>query len=211
MGGLFITFEGMEGSGKSTQLKLLADDLETKGYPVVRTREPGGTMVGDAIRAILLDEHNQMSAETELFLYQASRAQHVAEIIVPALREGRVVLCDRFIDATLAYQGYGRGLELAYLNELNEMAIGDLRPHLTLLFDCPVGVGLARARSRNVYVKGPDEGRFEAEEDVFHQRVRDGYLELAATNTQRFRILDATSSIEALQQQVMQEVESKLS
>ncbi len=192
----FITFEGIEGSGKSTQLKRLAALLRDRGRPVVVTREPGGCRIADAIRAILLDRTNRdLSPTAELLLYAAARAQHVAEIIRPALASGKIVLCDRFYDATVAYQGYGRGLDTDLISRLNGIAAGALHPDLTLLLDFPVEAGLTRARSRNAENIGPDEGRFEDESLAFHRRVREGYLALAGKED-RFRVLAADGSEE---------------
>ncbi len=193
--GFFITFEGIEGCGKSTQLQRLAARLRTAGEVVLVTREPGGCAIADALRALLLDSANSaMAPTTELLLYAAARAQHVAEVIRPALDAGRIVLCDRFSDASLAYQGYGRGLDRPLIGELNRVATNGLVPDLTLLLDFPAEEGLARARRRNAGSDGPDEGRFEAESLAFHRRVRDGYLELAATGP-RFRTIDARGDL----------------
>lgn len=193
--GFFITFEGIEGCGKSTQLARLAELLQGSGHRVRTTREPGGCPIADAVRRILLDSANHaMDCRSELLLYAAARAQHVAEVIRPALAAGEIVLCDRFSDATLAYQGYGRGLALALIEDLNRIATDGLVPDLTLLLDFPVETGLARARSRNSDRSGPDEGRFEEESLAFHDRVRAGYLTLAR-NQDRFRVIDATGSM----------------
>jgi len=189
--GFFITFEGIEGCGKTTQLRRLAAELRAAGHAVQLTREPGGCAIADSVRALLLDSANSaMAPSTELLLYAAARAQHVAEVIRPALAAGGIVLCDRFSDATLAYQGYGRGLDPGIIAELNRLATGGLAPDVTLLLDLPVEDGLARARERNADSAGPDEGRFEAEALAFHQRVRDGYLQLAAADS-RIRVIDA--------------------
>ena len=196
--GFFITFEGIEGCGKTTQLQRLAAALTAAGQAVLVTREPGGCAIADALRAVLLDSANQaMAPTTELLLYAAARAQHVAEVIRPALAEGRIVLCDRFSDATLAYQGYGRGLDRELIRELNRVATGGLVPDLTVLLDFPAEEGLARARQRNAGSSGPDEGRFEAESLAFHRRVREGYLALA-TAAPRFRIVDARGDQETV-------------
>lgn len=200
--GFFITFEGIEGCGKSTQLGLLAERLQAGGYQVRTTREPGGCPIADAVRRILLDSANRaMDSRSELLLYAAARAQHVAEVIRPALAAEEVVLCDRFSDATLAYQGHGRGLDLALIAELNRIATGGLTPDLTLLLDFPVEAGLSRARSRNDGCSGPDEGRFEEESLGFHRRVRDGYLELARTQD-RFRVIDAEGTLAEVAERV---------
>jgi dTMP kinase len=191
---LFITFEGVEGSGKSTQIRLLHQHLLESGIPVLLTREPGGCPIADAIRAILLDPANQeMTARTELLLYAAARAQHVEQLIRPALAAGTTVLCDRFIDATTAYQGGGRGLDAGLIGELNAVATGGLTPDLTLLLDFSAEEGVERARRRNLQGNLLDEGRFELETFDFHRRVRQGYLELAAREG-RFQVIDASGS-----------------
>lgn len=179
--GFFITFEGVEGSGKTTQLRRLDKTLRQSGRAVVVTREPGGCPIADAIRRILLDPDNHsLVPRAELLLYAAARAQHVDEVIRPALAAGAVVLCDRFTAATMAYQGFGRGLDQTVIGELNRLACGDVIPDLTLLFDLAAEEGLQRALARNHDQQLTHEGRFEAEALAFHQRVRQGYLTLAA-------------------------------
>jgi dTMP kinase len=190
-----ITCEGIEGSGKSTQISHLASHLRGQGREVVVTREPGGCPIADAIRRILLDPANQqLGATTELLLYAAARAQHVEEVIRPALAQGAIVLCDRFIDATIAYQGFGRGLDLTLIKQLNQVASTGVLPDLTLLFDLPVAIGLSRALARNA-VALENEGRFEAESLTFHERVRAGYLQ-GASQEKRFTVVDATGTPE---------------
>jgi len=202
----FITFEGTEGCGKSTQLSLLADHLRRQGLQVRITREPGGCPISDAIRQILLDPSSAgMDPQTELFLYAAARAQHMAEVILPALSRGEIVLCDRFTDATLAYQGYGRGLDLEAVRALNRDATGGREPDLTLLLDIPLETGLTRAITRNSDAD-MDEGRFEQEALSFHRRVREGYLALARSE-QRFRVVPATGSIDEVAQRIRQTVD----
>ncbi len=190
---MFITFEGIDGSGKTTQLRRLA-----KRYadPVI-TKEPGGTPTADRIRAILLDASSKLDPLAEVFLFAASRHQHVVEVIKPALEAGRVVLCDRYVDATLAYQGFGRLIDLDRLRALNDWATGGLRPHKTLLFDIDEETGLRRARGR-----GGDELRFEAEDIRFYRRVREGYLALAAADPQRYIVIDASGSEDDVAQRV---------
>jgi len=191
---VFVTFEGVEGSGKSTQIARTASWLAGLGRAVTATREPGGCALGAALRAILLDARNTgLDATAELFLYLADRAQHVAEVIRPALARGDMVLCDRYHDSTVAYQGFGRGLNLAHLAGLGEMASGGLHPDITVLLDLPVEQGLARARGRN-RASGDSlaEGRFEALDLQFHERVRQGFLTLAAQEPHRFAVIDAT-------------------
>ena len=193
--GMFITLEGIEGSGKSTQMQRIAAYLRQRGQTVLTTREPGGCAIADAIRQILLHPANTaMVPRAELLLYAAARAQHVAEVIRPALDRGEVVLCDRFLDATIAYQGYGRGLDLGLIEQLNTIATDDLLPELTLLLDMPAEEGLLRARRRNADSPA-EEGRFEAEALDFHHRVRTGYLDLARRQ-QRFRVIDASGTPE---------------
>ncbi|MCS7039488.1 MAG: dTMP kinase [Anaerolineae bacterium] len=198
----FITFEGIEGSGKTTQMQLLRDWLQARGEQVLATREPGGTAIGDRIRAILLDpNHTEMAAETEILLYAAARAQIVRQIIRPHLEQGWIVLCDRFFDSTLAYQGYGRGLPLNILRDITAFATGGLVPDLTFYLDLPVEVGLRRK------AQTPAEWtRFEAETLAFHRRVRKGYLELAAAEPRRWVVLDAGQPAELIQETIRQEV-----
>lgn len=194
--GFFITFEGVEGCGKTTQLRLLKERLEAAGRQVTATREPGGCPIADQMRAILLDAENRaITPLAELLLYAAARAQHVQEVILPALARGEIVLCDRFTDATVAYQGHGRGLDLGTIAELNRLATGGLAPGLTLLIDCPVEVGLSRALARIEAASGAREERFELESVRFHERVREGYLELAGRFPERFLIVDGSGDV----------------
>ena len=190
---MFLTFEGIEGSGKTTQLQRVAEHLRALGKSVVVTKEPGGTPVADRIRAILLDSASTIDPIAEVFLFAASRRQNTMTVIRPAIERGDVVLCDRYTDATLAYQGFGRRIELDRLRRLNDWATAGTVPDLTLLFDLPEEVGLTRARSRNA-VAAEDEGRFEAEDLRFHRRVREGYLALAKEEPKRFRVIDARGS-----------------
>lgn len=209
--GCFITFEGPEGCGKTTQMKLLANCLAEKGSPVVLTREPGGCPIADKIREVLLDAANGgMVPLAELFLYAAARAQHVSEVITPALEAGKIVLCDRFTDATVAYQGHGRQLDLALIEQLNRLATGQLRPHLTILLDCPVEVGLERALARIEATTGAKEERFEQESIQFHHRVRTGYLQLAAAEPDRFVVIDGNQDIMDVQAAITTTVLSRL-
>lgn len=202
--GFFITFEGIEGCGKTTQLRRTAERLSRSGYEVVITREPGGCPIADSIRAILLDAANSaMVPLAELLLYAAARAQHVAEVITPALAAGKVVLCDRFTDSTLAYQGYGRDLDRGLIARLNELAAGAVRPDLTIVLDCPVDVGLARAMKRINGTQAAREERFEQESRLFHVRVRDGFLALAAAEPHRFAVIDGSGGIDETESSVM--------
>jgi dTMP kinase len=190
---MFITFEGIDGSGKTTQLRRVAERFRD---PVI-TKEPGGTPTADRIRAILLDANSKLDPLAEVFLFAASRHQHVVEVIKPALDAGRVVLCDRYTDATLAYQGFGRLLDLDRLRALNDWATGSLRPDRTLLFDIDEETGLRRARGR-----GGDELRFEAEDLRFYRRVREGYLALAKSEPKRFAVIDANGTLDEVGKRV---------
>ncbi len=211
MKGMFITFEGIEGSGKSTQIALLANYLTSRGVRHVLTREPGGTLIGDQVRKILLDPANRsLDPAAELLLYAASRAQHLREIILPALADGTNVLCDRFSDATLAYQGYGRGLDIEMIRSLDRIVTAGMRPDLTLLFDIEAVSGIARARGRNNSRGLEAEARFENEELAFHERVRQGYLTLVAQEPDRIRVVDASTSPEAIQAKVRKIVDERL-
>jgi len=194
--GFFITFEGIEGCGKTTQLRLLSERLQAAGEKVTSTREPGGCPIADQMRAILLDAKNSaITPLAELLLYAAARAQHVQEVIVPALERGEMVLCDRFTDATVAYQGHGRGLDLAVIEQLNRLATGAMQPALTVLIDCPVQVGLSRALARIEATSGAREERFELESVRFHERVREGYRALAAAFPERFVVIDGSGDV----------------
>jgi dTMP kinase len=188
---MFITFEGIEGSGKSTQLRRVAERIPD----AVVTKEPGGTPLADRIRAVLLDSSSQMDPVAEVLLFAASRRENTLKVIRPALDRGGIVLCDRYTDATLAYQGFGRLLNLDQLRALNAWATNSLVPDLTLLFDLPEQTGLARARTRNADAS-QDEGRFEAEDLRFHQRVREGYLTLAAAEPARFVRIDGEGNVD---------------
>ena len=196
---MFLTLEGTEGSGKSTLASALVARLEAAGKRILRTREPGGCALGQDIRALLLDSSRKVAPLAELYLFLADRAQHIEEVIRPALAEGKWVLCDRFADSTIAYQGGGRGMDSAWLQRLNDDAVKGLWPDLTLLLDLPEAIGLQRADARNeregLSVK---EGRFEAEALAFHQRVRAAFLERAKAYPERFVVLDATLPPEAL-------------
>ena len=194
---MFITFEGIEGSGKSTQQLRLAEVLRARGREVVVTKEPGGTPLADRIRAILLDSASVIDPIAEVLLFAASRRQHVTEKILPAIERGAVVLCDRFTDSTLAYQGFGRLIDLDRLRQLNQWATANPQPDLVLLFDLAEETGLMRARSRNAGAV-QDEGRFEAEDLRFHRRVREGYLSLALAAPDRFAVIDASGDVESV-------------
>jgi dTMP kinase len=209
---MFITLEGIEGSGKSTQVKLLADRLKKTGHDVVVTREPGGTPIADQIRKILLDANNKnLEPFAELLLYYAAREQHIKEVITPALTAGKIVLCDRFIDASVAYQGYARGLDLKFISQLNTQVLGSTKIDLTILFDLPVAVGLSRARGRAATLaKELREERFENERREFHERVRQGYLSIAKQEPKRVVVVDGALGVEALAEKVWEVVKKKL-
>lgn len=194
---MFLTVEGVEGAGKSTFIGLLEAELAKRGIPFLRTREPGGCALGRQIRPLLLDAAQKVDARAELFLFLADRAQHVADTIRPALARGEWVICDRYADSTIAYQGYGRGMDVELLQSLNDCATGGLWPGITFLLDLPAEVGLSRALARNGR-EGltQSEGRFEAEALSFHQRIREGFLARAARWPERFRVLDASQSPE---------------
>lgn len=199
----FITFEGIEGSGKTTQIQLLTEKMQSQGQQVVVTREPGGCPIADRIRGILLNPENcALVHRSELLLYAAARAQHVSEIIRPALQAGKTVFCDRFTDATLAYQGYGRGLDHSLIKQLNHLASQEIKPDLTLLLDLPVERGLGRALQREVLQQDNTEGRFEREALEFHQRVHAGYHTLAIEEPLRFRIIDADRTLQQIHTEI---------
>ncbi|MDD5260105.1 MAG: dTMP kinase [bacterium] len=203
--GIFITLEGPDGSGKSTQALLLIKFLKKSGYQVLHTREPGGDRVAESIRRLLLSPYNKITPETELFLYWASRSQHVQQVINPALARGVIVICERFNDATLAYQGYGRGVDLKLIKKMNQLASGGLIPDLTFLLDIAPERGLKKV----LEAKGVKD-RFELEKLSFHKRVRKGYLELANQEPQRIKKISGSGTIEHIQQQIRCIINKKL-
>jgi dTMP kinase len=209
---MFITLEGIEGCGKSTQSRMIETYLHSKGLKVTQTLEPGGSNLGTTLRQILLDpKNNDITGLTELFLYLADRSQHVSSVIRPALDRGEVVLCDRFADSTVVYQGYGRGLDPKLLHQLNEVAVDTTWPDLTLLLDLDPEIGLKRALTRNLQDnKHTTEGRFEAESLAFHTRIREGYLTWAALNRKRFVVIDASGTKDATFEAIRQVIEDKL-
>ena len=209
---MFIVFEGIEGSGKSTQISLLARRLEERGIACVVTREPGGTAVGEQIRAVFMHSDNHaMMPLTELLLVAAARVQHVHEVVRPALDAGRVVLCDRFCDATMVYQGYAGDVPIALISQCHRMFCDALLPDLTVLLDCPVDVGLGRSRARNAQCgRSRIDGRFEDRQQQFHQRVRDGYRALAQAEPHRFAVFDACLDAVRLQEQIAAVVLARL-
>ncbi len=204
--GLFITFEGPDGSGKSTQIRLLAEWLQAQGRTVHCTREPGGTPFAEQIRGLLLTPGQEsVEPETELLLFGAARAQHVRKVILPHLRQGHVVLCDRFFDSTTAYQGYARHLDLAFVHRLHQFCIAGRMPDLTFLLDLPVDLGRARQTNRHA---APD--RMEEENDAFHQSVRNAFLDIQAHDPRRVRLLDARGGVSELAELIRQEVQHAL-
>ena len=208
--GFFLVVEGIEGSGKTTQVARLEQRIRSGGGNVIVTKEPGGTATGNRIRAILLDPQEEgMDPLTELFLYAASRRQHVVELIRPALERGAVVLCDRFTDATLAYQGFGRLLDLDRLRRLNDWATDGIRPTLTLILDLPESVGLDRAKERNAAEDLQRESRLEGEDLRFHRRVREGYLTLAEAQPDRYAVVDASGSADEVFERLVQTLASR--
>jgi dTMP kinase len=206
---LFITFEGVEGSGKTTQIQRLKKYLTQKGISCKVTREPGGCPIGEKVRKILLNpDHHEMVPTTELLLYEAARAQHVKEVIKPFLKKGGIVICDRFSDATLAYQGYGRRIDLKWIDRLNLLASQGIKPDVTFLLDCPSDVGLKRALQRNQTLKQEREERFEREEIQFHQRVRKGYLAIAKKEPRRVKVIDTREGEERVFEKIRKIVDN---
>jgi dTMP kinase len=196
-GGFFISFEGIEGCGKTTQARLLSGGLSAAGYEVVLTREPGGTVIGDRIRDILLDlRHGGMTDFTEILLYNAARVQHLAELVMPSLARGKVVITDRYTDSTIAYQGHGRGIDLSVVMGIDGLATKSFSPHLTVLLDLAVEGGLGRNR------EACKVDRLELEHPDFHQRVRDGFLQIARAEPWRVEVIDASQSVAAVKEQV---------
>jgi dTMP kinase len=212
--GVFLTLDGPEGAGKTTQGRLLAENLTRAGHDVLHVREPGGTLIGERLRALLLDpRHREMDARTEMLLFAASRAQLVAEVIVPALRREVLVLCDRYVDASLAYQGVGRGLGIEVVRAVNAVATGGLLPDLTLLLDINAAAGVRRARAVSERSLGGEDGagdRIEQEDVDFHARVREGFLSLARNEPQRIRVIDADGPVAAVQQEIRRTVDEFL-
>jgi dTMP kinase len=207
MAGAFITFEGIDGCGKSTQLRLLANKLSARGLNVVSTREPGGTPLGQKLRAALLDVREEVDPLTELLVFAADRAQHVRKFLLPALAAERIVLSDRYADATVAYQGAGRGFEPGLIQEIVQLATDGLKPDLTLLFDLSVAESVVRTR-RRVAAKNTD--RLDIENAEFHNRVRNSYLEIAQANPERIKLIDARGTANQTHQAVMDVVLSFL-
>lgn len=205
--GLFITFEGIEGCGKSTQARLLTESLRAQGQRVLLTREPGGPRISEKIRSLLLNkEFTEMNRLTEVFLYMASRAQHTLEWIIPALKEGQIVICDRYYDSTYAYQGAAREIPEKEIENLNTIATTGLKPDVTYIIDVPVEIGLERLYNGT---KAEDIDRLESEDIDFHRRVRAGYLELAEKEPERVVIIDGTKNIEEVHQDIMKNIKQR--
>lgn len=202
---MFITLEGIEGSGKTSQMRQLADYLESLGHTCVLTREPGGTALGEKIRAILLDPASKELVPTaELLLYMADRAQHIHSLIKPSLAEGKVVLCDRYFDATVVYQGFARGLDTEYICDLHRLILADLKPDITFLLDLSPRTGLARAwRQLDTGTRSSAESRFEEEAIGFHEKVRAGYLKLARCQPERIMVIDGSQNEEQVQKEII--------
>jgi dTMP kinase len=201
LAGVFITFEGVDGSGKSTQLRMLASELRLRGREVVATREPGGTPLGGRLRDVLLDAEEQVDPLAELLIFAADRAQHVRALVRPAVESGRVVLSDRYADATVAYQGAGRGFTDEVIAQVVSLATGGLKPDLTLIFDLTIEASRQRAQER--HHSDDKHDRLDAEDAAFHARVRDAYLKIAASEPERVRVVDAGGSIQETHSQVM--------
>lgn len=205
MKGKFITLEGGEGCGKSTNLSFIVEYLTQKGIKIIQTREPGGTQIGEKIRALLLDKNNtELHADTELLLMFAARAQHIQQKIIPALAQGNWVLSDRFTDSTFAYQGAGRGIELNKIEQLEQWVQGDFRPDKTFILDLPVKIGLQRATQR------AELDRFEREQISFFEKVRAGFLQRAQQNPSVYSVIDANVELALVQQQIAQQLDSLL-
>ncbi|WP_025028182.1 dTMP kinase [Caldalkalibacillus mannanilyticus] len=210
MNGLFITFEGPDGSGKSTQLQRLVEFLQERNIDFIKTREPGGTTISDLIRQIILDpEHTKMASKTEILLYAASRAQHVEEVIKPALQLGKVVVCDRFVDASIAYQGYGLGFGEEMIQEINRFATGGLTPDRTFLIDVSPEIGRERMKARNAQEFNQSLDRIEQKELDYHQRVRQGFLALAKSEA-RIKLVNGAESIEMIQELIREDIQQLL-
>ncbi|HTW89540.1 MAG TPA: dTMP kinase [Candidatus Binataceae bacterium] len=208
--GVFITLEGVEGSGKTTQAALLADSLRAAGHRVIVTHEPGGTRAGQAIRAIFLDPAVSLEVAAELLLVLADRAQHVREKLKPALAAGEIVISDRYADSTVAYQGYARGVDLNFLRELNRLATDSIMPDLTIVLDCRVPTGLARIQSRMSRAAARRPDRFEGEGVEFHTRVREGFLDLARSEPQRVTVIDSEQPLEIVSAAIRRRVDELL-
>ncbi len=211
MKGIFISFEGPDGAGKTTQMKMLGERLEGMGRAVLYTREPGGTLISEKIRNLLLDpSHAEMVDRTEALLYAASRAQHVEELIRPALAAGKVVLCDRFTDSTIAYQGFGRGIDIDFLDQLNRMATAGVMPNITIILDIDPEQGMGRISEKRIPSSGGGKDRIEQENMGFHERVRDGFLRLAELEPDRCRVVNAGRNRDTVHEEVFTQVKGVL-
>jgi dTMP kinase len=209
--GFFITFEGGEGGGKSTQVKLLAAALQAKNHDTIVTREPGGSVGAEEIRGLLLKgDPERWDGTTEMLLNYAARRDHMVQTVWPAMKAGKVVISDRFADSTMAYQGYGHGIDTDAIKAVHRATLGDFQPHLTLILDLPVDVGLARALSRPDMNKSAAEDRFERMGRDFHERLRQGFLDIAKSEPDRCKVIDAGQSIDAIHAQVLAAVVSTL-
>lgn len=197
---MLITFEGIEGCGKTTQIALLHTYLEKKGLNVIKTREPGGTTFGETLRKAFLHANMEVYPLSELLVFMAMRAQHVEELIQPALKEGKVVLCDRFIDASYAYQGYGRGIDLGIIETLNRLVTKGVRPNLTVLLDCAVDIGLRRK------AESTDMDRFEKEELAFHKKIKKAYEKMSKADPKRFFVIDGSLDIDTIHKMIRKKV-----
>ncbi len=202
MSGKFITFEGIDGSGKSTQLRLLSDDLQIRGFDILTTLQPGGTPLGRRLRSVFLETEEEVAPMAELLLFAADRAQHVELLIKPSLKENKIVISDRYADATVAYQGAGRGFSPAIISQVIELATGGLKPDLTLFFDLTVEEALLRTQKRDEM--GQKRNRLDNENYGFHQRVRNAYHEMIAQEPDRFRVIDASKSMEEIRQNALE-------
>ncbi len=211
--GVFITFEGVDGCGKSTQIELLDRELKKGGISTCVTREPGGTEAGDSIRKILLAPGRNLDTYAQLFLFMADRVQHLQEVIRPALKEGRWVLCDRFVESTLVYQGYGLGVNLNFIEYLHEEIIENTWPDITIILDCPVGIARERLRARSGiisdHVTGVAHDRYEGASQEFQNRLRKGYVDLANRSPERIRLIDGTADPEEVHYKVVVELKKK--
>jgi dTMP kinase len=202
---MLVTFEGIEGSGKTTQADLLYTFLKKKGYNVIKTREPGGTGFGEALRDVLLRKDMRVFPLAELLVFMAVRAQHMEEVISPALAEGKIVLCDRFVDATYAYQGYGRSIDLGIIETFNRLVTKGVRPNLTILLDCDVDLAFKRKSAAKQQMD-----RFERESVSFHRKIRDAYLKLSEEDSKRFFVIDPSLGVEGAHRMIREKVESLL-
>lgn len=198
--GLFITFEGVDGCGKTTQINLLSEYLQKQGYEVLLTREPGGKGLGEKLREILLNYDGEVSDRCESFLFLADRAQHIDIIVNPAVQQGKIVLCDRHTDSTVAYQGYGRGLDIETINNLNSIATNGMKPDLTFIFDIDTETSMKRV--------GKNQDRMESAGIEFQTKVRNGYLEIAKQEPERVKVIDATKSIEEIHEDVLKYIKN---